>query len=113
MLVALALLAGCRLSPNLPTVRSGQRNAAIGTDLDAHPQDRRQVLAHPARAQPRRGNKQPGIFFRLKELVEDDEVEVSRKDGTTARFPTAAVHGETGDPRRRGGHADVPDQGSG
>jgi sortase (surface protein transpeptidase) len=54
------------------------------------------------------GNKQPGIFFRLKELAEGDEVEVSRKDGTTARFrvrrteqiaknsfPTEAVYGET------------------
>jgi LPXTG-site transpeptidase (sortase) family protein len=54
------------------------------------------------------GDKQPGIFFRLKELSEGDEVEVSRKDGTTARFrvrkteqiakdsfPTEAVYGET------------------
>ncbi|KJK33986.1 peptidase C60, partial [Lentzea aerocolonigenes] len=57
------------------------------------------------------GNKQPGIFFRLKELVEGDEVEVSRKDGTTAKFrvrkteqiaknsfPTEAVYGETDQP---------------
>ncbi|WP_439661706.1 class F sortase [Lentzea sp. HUAS TT2] len=60
------------------------------------------------------GNKQPGIFFRLKELAEGDEVEVSRKDGTTARFhvrrteqiakdsfPTDAVYGETDEPELR------------
>lgn len=60
------------------------------------------------------GNKQPGIFFRLKELVAGDEVEVSRKDGTTARFrvsrteqiaknsfPTEAVYGETDVPELR------------
>jgi LPXTG-site transpeptidase (sortase) family protein len=60
------------------------------------------------------GNRQPGIFFRLKELVEGDEVEVSRKDGSTARFrvrrteqiaknsfPTEAVYGETGEPELR------------
>ena len=54
------------------------------------------------------GNKEPGIFFRLKELSKGDEVEVSRKDGTTARFrvhrteqiaknsfPVEAVYGET------------------
>ncbi|MFI6097352.1 class F sortase [Lentzea sp. NPDC051213] len=54
------------------------------------------------------GNKQPGIFSRLHELAEGDEVEVSRKDGTTARFrvhkkeqiakdrfPTEAVYGDT------------------
>jgi sortase (surface protein transpeptidase) len=60
------------------------------------------------------GNKQPGIFFRLKELSEGDEVEVSRKDGTTARFrvrgteqiaksgfPTEAVYGDTDQPELR------------
>ncbi|PWK84102.1 LPXTG-site transpeptidase (sortase) family protein [Lentzea atacamensis] len=60
------------------------------------------------------GNKQPGIFFRLKELAEGDEVEVSRKDGTTAKFrvrrteqiaknsfPTEAVYGETDEPELR------------
>ncbi|SMC68465.1 class F sortase [Lentzea albidocapillata] len=60
------------------------------------------------------GNKQPGIFFRLKELAEGDEVEVSRKDGSTARFrvrateqiakssfPTEAVYGDTGEPELR------------
>lgn len=60
------------------------------------------------------GNKQPGIFFRLKELAAGDEVEVSRKDGTTARFrvrkteqiakasfPTEAVYGETDVPELR------------
>ena len=60
------------------------------------------------------GNKQAGIFFRLKELGAGDEVEVSRKDGTTARFrvtrteqiaknnfPTEAVYGETTEPELR------------
>jgi sortase (surface protein transpeptidase) len=60
------------------------------------------------------GNRQPGIFFRLKELVAGDEVEVSRKDGTTARFrvrrteqiakdsfPTEAVYGDTADAELR------------
>ncbi|KJK34001.1 peptidase C60, partial [Lentzea aerocolonigenes] len=60
------------------------------------------------------GNKQPGIFFRLKELAEGDQVEVSRKDGTTATFrvrkteqiakdsfPTEAVYGETDEPELR------------
>ncbi|MDX8051929.1 class F sortase [Lentzea sp. BCCO 10_0798] len=60
------------------------------------------------------GDKQPGIFLRLKELTEGDEVEVSRKDGTTARFrvrateqiakssfPTEAVYGDTGEPELR------------
>lgn len=60
------------------------------------------------------GNKQQGIFFRLRELVQGDEVEVSRKDGTTARFrvrateqiaknsfPTEAVYGETDEPELR------------
>lgn len=60
------------------------------------------------------GNKQPGIFFRLKELAEGDEVEVSRKDGTTAKFrvrkkeqiakasfPTEAVYGDTDVPELR------------
>lgn len=57
------------------------------------------------------GDKQPGIFFRLKELVAGDEIVVSRKDGTTAKFrvhkkeqiakdsfPTEAVHGDTAYP---------------
>ncbi|WP_093591710.1 class F sortase [Lentzea waywayandensis] len=60
------------------------------------------------------GNKQPGIFFRLKELVAGDEVVVSRKDGTTAKFrvrkkeqiakdsfPTEAVYGDTDVPELR------------
>jgi sortase (surface protein transpeptidase) len=60
------------------------------------------------------GLKKPGIFFRLKELVADDEIEVSRKDGTTARFrvrrteqvakagfPTEAVYGDTAEPELR------------
>ncbi|MCP2203097.1 Sortase family protein [Lentzea flava] len=60
------------------------------------------------------GNRQPGIFFRLKELVAGDEVEVSRKDGSTARFrvhrteqiaknsfPTEAVYGDTREPELR------------
>ncbi|MDX8032550.1 class F sortase [Lentzea sp. BCCO 10_0856] len=60
------------------------------------------------------GNKQPGIFFRLKELVTGDEIVVSRKDGTTAKFrvhkkeqiakdsfPTEAVYGDTDVPELR------------
>jgi LPXTG-site transpeptidase (sortase) family protein len=60
------------------------------------------------------GSKQPGIFFRLKELTEGDEVEVSRKDGTTPRFrvrrieqiaknnfPTEAVYGDTNEAELR------------
>jgi LPXTG-site transpeptidase (sortase) family protein len=37
------------------------------------------------------GNKQPGIFYRLKELAKGDEVRVSRTDGTTARFTVTKV----------------------
>ncbi|KAA9150099.1 class F sortase [Amycolatopsis acidicola] len=60
------------------------------------------------------GNKQKGIFWRLKELAPGDEVSVSRKDGSTARFrvtrveqidkdtfPTDAVYGDTADPELR------------
>jgi LPXTG-site transpeptidase (sortase) family protein len=60
------------------------------------------------------GHHQPGIFFRLKELSAGDEVEVSREDGTTARFrvrrteqvaktgfPTEAVYGDTDDAELR------------
>jgi len=60
------------------------------------------------------GNRQPGIFFRLKELVVGDEVVVSRKDGTTAKFrvhkkeqvakdsfPAEAVYGDTDVPELR------------
>ncbi|TCO65578.1 class F sortase [Actinocrispum wychmicini] len=37
------------------------------------------------------GNKQPGIFYRLKEMATGDEILVSRKDGSTARFLVAKV----------------------
>lgn len=60
------------------------------------------------------GNKQKGIFFRLKELVPGDKVSVARKDGTTAefavtkvekvpkdQFPTDAVYGDTSEPELR------------
>ncbi|SEQ73059.1 class F sortase [Lentzea albida] len=60
------------------------------------------------------GNQKPGIFFRLKELVAGDEVVVSRKDGTTAKFrvhgkeqvakdsfPAEAVYGDTDVPGLR------------
>lgn len=60
------------------------------------------------------GHNQPGIFFRLKELVEGDEIVVSRKDGTAAKFrvhrkeqvakdsfPTEAVYGDTDVPELR------------
>ncbi|WP_037315938.1 class F sortase [Amycolatopsis orientalis] len=60
------------------------------------------------------GNKQKGIFFRLKELVPGDKVSIARKDGTTAefavtkvervakdKFPTDAVYGDTTAPELR------------
>jgi hypothetical protein len=37
------------------------------------------------------GNKQPGIFYRLKELAPGDQVSVSRVDGSTARFVVTKV----------------------
>lgn len=60
------------------------------------------------------GNKQKGIFYRLKELAAGDKVSIARKDGTTAefavtkvervakdKFPTEAVYGDTSDPELR------------
>jgi sortase (surface protein transpeptidase) len=60
------------------------------------------------------GNKQEGIFYRLRELVPGDQVFVARKDGSTARFvvtkvdqvskdsfPTDAVYGDTPTPELR------------
>lgn len=60
------------------------------------------------------GKSRPGIFYRLRELAQGDEIEVSRKDGTTARFqvtrteqiakdrfPTDAVYGDTNVPELR------------
>ncbi|MEU3625443.1 class F sortase [Amycolatopsis coloradensis] len=60
------------------------------------------------------GNKQKGIFFRLKELAPGDQVSIARKDGTTAefavtkvervakdKFPTDAVYGDTTEPELR------------
>jgi sortase (surface protein transpeptidase) len=60
------------------------------------------------------GNKEKGIFFRLREMAPGDEVVVSRKDGTTAKFtvrrvdqvqkdqfPTDAVYGDTAGPELR------------
>jgi LPXTG-site transpeptidase (sortase) family protein len=60
------------------------------------------------------GNKQPGIFYRLKEMAAGDEILVSRQDGTTARFlvsevkqvakkefPTDMVYGDTTDAELR------------
>ncbi|HET6290608.1 MAG TPA: class F sortase [Amycolatopsis sp.] len=60
------------------------------------------------------GNKQKGIFFRLKELAPGDKVSIARKDGKTAefavtkvervakdRFPTDAVYGDTTEPELR------------
>jgi sortase (surface protein transpeptidase) len=54
------------------------------------------------------GNKQAGIFFRLKELAAGDKISVARQDGRTATFtvtkveldsknsfPTDAVYGDT------------------
>jgi sortase (surface protein transpeptidase) len=60
------------------------------------------------------GNKQKGIFFRLKELVPGDRVTVSRMDGSVVpfvvtkvnqidkdEFPTQAVYGDTAGPELR------------
>ncbi|MEV6912331.1 class F sortase [Amycolatopsis sp. NPDC051071] len=60
------------------------------------------------------GNKQKGVFFRLKELAPGDKISVGRKDGTTAefavtkvdrvpkdKFPTDAVYGDTTEPELR------------
>ncbi|WP_410651844.1 class F sortase [Amycolatopsis sp. cmx-4-54] len=60
------------------------------------------------------GNKQKGIFFRLKELAPGDQVSITREDGVTAefavtkvervakdRFPTDAVYGDTTEPELR------------
>ncbi|WP_340684568.1 class F sortase [Amycolatopsis coloradensis] len=60
------------------------------------------------------GNKQKGIFFRLKELAPGDKVSITREDGVTAefavtkvervakdRFPTDAVYGDTAEPELR------------
>ncbi|RSM54237.1 class F sortase [Amycolatopsis sp. WAC 01376] len=60
------------------------------------------------------GNKQKGIFFRLKELAPGDKVSIARKDGKTAefavtkvervakdKFPTDAVYGDTTEPELR------------
>jgi LPXTG-site transpeptidase (sortase) family protein len=60
------------------------------------------------------GNKQPGIFYHLKDLAEGDEILVSRTDGTTARFvvgkvaqvskkdfPTDQVYGDVSDAELR------------
>jgi sortase (surface protein transpeptidase) len=60
------------------------------------------------------GNKQKGIFFRLKEMAPGDKIAVARKDGSTANFvvtkvdrvpkdtfPTDAVYGNTVGPELR------------
>ncbi|MGW7538023.1 class F sortase [Amycolatopsis sp. NPDC054798] len=60
------------------------------------------------------GNKQKGIFYRLKEMKPGDDVDIARRDGTTAHFevtkvdqvpkdvfPTDAVYGDTSDPQLR------------
>jgi LPXTG-site transpeptidase (sortase) family protein len=60
------------------------------------------------------GNKQPGIFHRLKEMAAGDEIKVSRTDGTQLRFvvdkvekvaksdfPTDQVYGDTSKPELR------------
>ena len=60
------------------------------------------------------GGGQPGIFSRLNELAEGDEILIRRTDGTVARFtvtrvdqvpkadfPTEAVYGDTEDPQLR------------
>jgi LPXTG-site transpeptidase (sortase) family protein len=60
------------------------------------------------------GNKQPGIFYRLKEMAAGDEIKVARTDGTQLRFvvdkvekvaksdfPTDQVYGDTSRPELR------------
>ncbi|WP_169515737.1 class F sortase [Amycolatopsis nigrescens] len=60
------------------------------------------------------GDKQPGIFYRLKEMAPGDAVRVSRKDGSSVdfvvrrveqvdkdEFPTDAVYGDTAAPELR------------
>jgi sortase (surface protein transpeptidase) len=60
------------------------------------------------------GNKQKGIFYRLKEMAPGDKVAVTRKDGSTANFvvtkvdqvpkdtfPTPSVYDDTPDPELR------------
>ncbi|QXV59824.1 class F sortase [Amycolatopsis sp. TNS106] len=60
------------------------------------------------------GDKQKGIFFRLKELTPGAKVSITRKDGVTAeftvtkvervakdKFPTDAVYGDTTEPELR------------
>ncbi|MGW5740529.1 class F sortase [Amycolatopsis sp. NPDC003861] len=60
------------------------------------------------------GNRQKGVFYRLRELVPGDPVLVARKDGTTLtfvvsrvdkvdkdEFPSDAVYGDTPDPQLR------------
>jgi hypothetical protein len=60
------------------------------------------------------GNRKVGIFYRLHELVPGDSVEISRTDGSVARFvvrkvdqvskaqfPTEEVYGETAGPELR------------
>jgi sortase (surface protein transpeptidase) len=60
------------------------------------------------------GYRNPGIFYRLHELVPGDDVEISRADGSVVRFvvrkvdqvakaqfPTEAVYGQTPDSELR------------
>ena len=60
------------------------------------------------------GNKQKGIFYRLKELTPGDKITIARKDGSTAHFvvtkvdqvpkdifPTHAVYDDTMNPELR------------
>jgi sortase (surface protein transpeptidase) len=60
------------------------------------------------------GNKEKGIFYRLKEVAPGDRVAIARKDGSTANFvvtkvdqvpkdtfPTPAVYDNTPDPELR------------
>ncbi|WP_439658085.1 class F sortase [Lentzea sp. HUAS TT2] len=60
------------------------------------------------------GYRMPGIFYRLRDLVPGDDVEISRADGTVirfvvrkvdqvakSRFPTDAVYGQTPGPELR------------
>jgi sortase (surface protein transpeptidase) len=55
------------------------------------------------------GNKKPGIFYRLKELVPGDKIAVARKDGTTADFVVTKVDKVPKDDFPKSVYDDTPD----
>ncbi|MDX3656938.1 sortase [Streptomyces sp. ID05-26A] len=113
-LTALVLLSGCA-SPPEPTLPTGPAPVTSTSTSDSAAPEQGMPASEPAVLLGHvDGNGQPGVFFRLRELTEGDEVEVSRKDGTTAKFrvrrteqiakndfPTEAVYGDTDEPELR------------